>query len=106
MRYVTVEDIKKHLYIDFEADDYIIADSIDAAQSIIEKYLNVKLDDLVVDERLPYPLIQAIKIMCGNLYNNRESIAFNAVPYKIPFSFEYLLQPYKNYKRGESEVTE
>lgn len=105
MRYVTVEDIKKHLYIDFEADDYIIADSIDAAQSIIEKYLNVKLCDLVVDEQLPYPILQAIKIMVGNLYNNREGVSFNAVPYKIPFSFEYLLQPYKSYKR-ESEVTE
>ncbi len=106
MRYVTVEDIKKHLYIDFEADDYIIADYIDAAQTIIEKYLNVKLCDLVVDERLPYPLIQAIKIMVGNLYNNREGVSFNAVPYKVPFSFEYLLQPYKNYKRGESEVAQ
>lgn len=105
MRYVTVEDIKKHLYIDFEADDYIIADSIDAAQSIIEKYLNVKLCDLVVDEQLPYPILQAIKIMVGNLYNNREGVSFNAVPYKIPFSFEYLLQPYKSYKR-ESEVVQ
>lgn len=104
MRYVTVEDIKKHLYIDFEADDKIIADYIDAAQSIIEKYLNVKLDDLVVDEQLPYPILQAIKIMVGNLYNNREGVSFNAVPYKVPFSFEYLLQPYKSYKR-ESEVT-
>lgn len=105
MRYVTVEEIKRHLYVDFEADDIILADYIDASQEIIEKYLNVKLDDLVVDERLPYPILQAIKIMTGNLYNNRESVAFNAVPYKVPFSFEYLLQPYKSYKR-ESEVIE
>ncbi len=103
MRYITVEDVKRHLYIDFEADDKIIADYIDASQEIIEKYLNVKLCDLMVDERLPYPIIQAIKIMVGNLYNNREGVSFNAVPYKVPFSFEYLLQPYKNYKR---EVTE
>jgi uncharacterized phage protein (predicted DNA packaging) len=100
MRYITVEDVKRHLYIDFEADDKIIADYIDASQEIIEKYLNVKLCDLVVDERLPYPVLQAIKIMTGNLYNNRESVAFNSVPYKVPFSFEYLIQPYKNYKRG------
>lgn len=100
MRYITVEDVKRHLYIDFEADDKIIADYIDASQEVIEKYLNVKLCDLVVNERLPYPVLQAIKIMTGNLYNNRESVAFNAVPYKIPFSFEYLIQPYKNYKRG------
>ena len=105
MRYITVEDVNRHLYIDFEADDYIIADYIDAAQSIIEKYLNVKLCDLVIDERLPYPILQAIKIMVGNLYNNREGVSFNAVPYRVPFSFEYLLQPYKSYKR-ESEVAQ
>lgn len=105
MRYITVEDVKRHLYIDFEADDKIIADYIDASQEIIEKYLHVKLCDLMVNEQLPYAIIQAIKIMSGNLYNNRESVAFNAVPYKIPFSFEYLLQPYKNYKR-ESEVAQ
>lgn len=105
MRYITVEDVKRHLYIDFEADDKIIADYIDAAQEIIEKYLNVKLCDLMVDEKLPYPVLQAIKIMTSNLYNNREGVSFNAVPYRIPFSFEYLLQPYKNYKR-ESEVIE
>ena len=105
MRYITVEDAKRHLYIDFEADDKIIADYIDAAQSIIEKYLNVKLSDLMVDEQLPYAIIQAIKRMVGNLYNNREGVSFNAVPYKVPFSFEYLLQPYKNYKR-ESEVAQ
>lgn len=103
MRYITVEDVKRHLYIDFEADDKIIADYIDAAQSIIEKYLNVKLCDLMVNEQLPFPILQAIKIMVGNLYNNREGVSFNAVPYRVPFSFEYLLQPYKNYKR---EVTE
>lgn len=37
--------------------------------------------------------------MVGNLYANRESVSFNAIPYKIPFSYEYLLQPYKNFKR-------
>lgn len=105
MRYITVEDVKRHLYIDFEADDKIIADYIDAAQEIIEKYLNVKLCDLVIDERLPFPILQAIKIMTANLYNNREGVSFNAVPYRVPFSFEYLLQPYKNYKR-ESEVAQ
>jgi uncharacterized phage protein (predicted DNA packaging) len=105
MRYITVEDVKRHLYIDFEADDKIIADYIDAAQEIIEKYLNVKLCDLMVNERLPFPVLQAIKIMVGNLYNNREGVSFNAIPYKIPFSFEYLLQPYKSYKR-ESEVAQ
>ena len=102
--YITIEEIKQHLYIDFEADDIALSDMINTAEEIIEKYLNVSLLSLATDNKLPYSIKQAIKIMVGNLYSNRESVAFNAIPYKIPFSYEYLLQPYKNYKR-ESEVT-
>lgn len=97
--YITVEQIKQHLYIDFEADDAVLEEMINTAEAIIEKYLNVNLTKLAVNDELPYPIKQAIKIMVGNLYANRESVAFNAIPYKIPFSYEYLLQPYKNYKR-------
>lgn len=99
MNYITIEEIKQHLYIDFEADDEVLADMINTAEAIIEKYLNVQLAGLSADGKLPYPIKQAIKIMVGNLYANRESVSFNAIPYKIPFSYEYLLQPYKNYKR-------
>lgn len=102
--YITVEQIKQHLYIDFEADDAVLEEMINTAESIIEKYLNVNLAELVVNDELPYPIKQAIKIMVGNLYANRESVAFNAIPYKIPFSYEYLLQPYKNYKRECEQV--
>lgn len=98
--YVTIEEIKQHLYIDFEADDAMLADMIQASEEIIEKYLNTTFDTLLNENgTLPFPIKQSIKIMVGNLYNNRESVSFNAYPSKIPYSYEYLLQPYKNYKR-------
>lgn len=104
--YVTIEEIKQHLYIDFEADDALLADMIQAAEEIIEKYLNTTYEALLNENgALPYPIKQAIKIMVGNLYANRESVSFNAYPSKIPYSYEYLLQPYKVYKRNE-ETTE
>ncbi len=100
--YVTVEEIKQHLYIDFEADDAVLAEMINAAEEILEKYLNTSYSNVLnKDGTFPFPLKQAIKILVGNLYANRESVAFNAVPYKIPYSMEYLIQPYKNYKREE-----
>ena len=55
--YITVEQIKQHLYIDFEADDAVLEDMINTVEAIIEKYLNVQLADLVVDEKLPYPCL-------------------------------------------------
>lgn len=100
--YVTIDEIKQHLYIDFEADDAMLADMIQASEDIIQKYLNTTFED-IIDEygSLPISLKQAIKIMVGNLYANRESVSFNAYPSKIPYSYEYLLQPYKSYKRNE-----
>ena len=98
--YVTIEEIKQHLYIDFEADDAMLADMIQASEEIIEKYLNTTFDTFLNENgTLPFPIKQAIKIMVGNLYANRESVSFNAYPSKIPYSYEYLLQPYKNFKR-------
>ena len=98
--FVTVDEIKQHLYIDFEADDEMLADLIKASEAIIEKYLNRSYDDVLDDEgNLPPPLKQAIKIMVGNMYANRESVSFNAYPSKIPYSYEYLLQPYRKYRR-------
>ena len=98
--YVTIEEIKQHLYIEFEADDSMFADMIQASEEIIEKYLNTTFDTLLNENgTLPFPIKQAIKIMVGNLYANRESVSFNAYPSKIPYSYEYLLQPYKNFKR-------
>ena len=100
--YVTIYEIKQHLYIDFEADNAMLADMIQASEDIIQKYLNTTFED-IIDEygSLPISLKQAIKIMVGNLYANRESVSFNAYPSKIPYSYEYLLQPYKSYKRNE-----
>ena len=97
---VTLEEIKQHLYIDFEADNDLLSSMIEAAESIIEKYLNTSFDSLTDDKgNIPTPIKQAIKIMVGNLYTNRESVSFNAYPSKIPYSFEYLIQPFKNYSR-------
>ena len=62
--YVTIEEIKQHLYIDFEADDALLADMIQAAEEIIEKYLNTDYTTLLKEDgTLPFPIKQAIKIM-------------------------------------------
>ena len=47
------------------------------------------------------PLMQAIMIQCGDLYNNRESVAF-ATSSEVPRTLTYLLQPYKKYDAGLS----
>ena len=45
--YVTIDEIKQHLYIDFEADDAMLADMIQASEDIIQKYLNTTFEDII-----------------------------------------------------------
>jgi hypothetical protein len=45
---------------------------------------------------LPITIIQAIIMLATHLYLNRTIVSF-AQGYKIPLSFEFLLEPYKNY---------
>ena len=46
-------------------------------------------------------LLSAIKLLVGDLYNNRESVAF-AAPHEVPRTLHYLLQPYRKYDVGTS----
>lgn len=104
-QYVSLEDIKMHLNIDlqFKDDDYYLLSCIEVAQDALRNHLNVdNLSEVEVEDEynhgthLPVSLIHAIKLMVGNLYNNRESVAPIQM-YELPKSYDYLLTPYKKY---------
>lgn len=83
--------------MDFKADDLYILDLITVAEDTVKQHLNViSLSDLEVGGELPPAIIHAMLLMIGNLYANREPVAFTTVA-KIPLSYEYLLGLYKHY---------
>lgn len=104
--YISLADIKQHLNIDaaFTEDDSYLTSLIGVAETVVEKHIGCNLADLCdldgsgeVDEStLPSPLIHAMKLFVGNMYANRESIAF-AQSYKVPDSYDYLLSLYQHY---------
>lgn len=96
MAYVTLEALKQHLRVEYTADDSYLTTLIDVAEAAIGNELGKPLANFAADGTLPAPLVHAIKLLCGDLYNNRESVAF-ATPHEVPRSLEYLLQPYKVY---------
>lgn len=96
MAYVTLEALKQHLRVEYTADDAYLTTLIDVAEASIGNTLGKPLANFVTDGQLPAPLVHAIKLLCGDLYNNRESVAF-AAPHEVPHSLDYLLQPYKIY---------
>lgn len=97
MAYVTLTDLKSHLRVEVSADDAYLTSLISVAEQAIANELGKDLEYYEdSDNHIPTPLYQAVMILCGDLYNNRESVAF-ATPYELPRSLGYLLAPYVKY---------
>lgn len=101
--YVNLQQLKKHLNIDssFHEDDEYLCDLEQVAEHCVERHIDDKFEDIIKSSgrnTLPPPLVQAILILTGNLYANRESIAFSSHT-ELPYSLTYLLDLYKNYSK-------
>lgn len=96
--YTTLNQAKKHLQIDvdFTDDDSYITYLIQVAEDAVAQNLDIPLKDLLDDGLLPASITQAILLLVGNLYNNREPISYGTVT-KIPYTLEYLVGLYKKY---------
>jgi uncharacterized phage protein (predicted DNA packaging) len=101
MAYVTLAEAKKHLYVDdfFLDDDTYITSLIEAAECTVERQICHTLSDHVdPDGRLHPPLRQAILLMVGHYYSNREPVTFGVSMHEVPMSARYLTELYRDYK--------
>lgn len=92
---------KKHLNLenDFTDDDEYILGLIQVAEQSVRVHVNQDLEGLAEKNNgfLPSPLIQAMLLMVGNLYQNREVVGSKTQ--KLPFNYQYLIDLYRNYNR-------
>ena len=98
--FIELNRIKKHLNIDsyYTDDDDYLTYLEGVAETVVEKHIDNKLSELLdTNGDLPTPLVHAMLLFIGNLYQSRESVAFNSSPIEIPLSYSYLLDLYKNY---------
>ena len=95
---ISVEDIKKHLNIDYEEDDTYLAELIEAAEDAVQTFIQQPLEGLVdEDGKIPASLRHAIRLMVGGFYANRESAAF-AAAHEIPYNIHFLMIQYRKLK--------
>ena len=96
---IELERIKKHLNIDsgYTQDDDYITYLETVAEQIVEKHIDKTLEDIIAEEgAVPTPLLQAMLLIIGNLYDNRESVAYNNVV-EVPNTLTYILSMYRDY---------
>ena len=100
MQYLNLDLIKKHLNIDdgFHDDDSYLEALGDIGEEVTEKHIDVSLKKLTADNngKIPTPLKQAMLLLLGTYYSNRENVAF-ASSAEIPVTYSYLLSLYQNY---------
>lgn len=82
----------------FHDDDSYLEALGDVVEEVTEKHIDVSLKKLTADNngKIPTPLKQAMLLLCGSYYSNRENVAF-ASSAEIPVTYSYLLSLYQNY---------
>lgn len=97
--YIELDYAKKHLNIepDFTEDDEYILGLIDMAEQAVRVHVNEDFDLLAEQSGgcLPAPLLQAMLLMIGNMYQNREPLGTKNLA--LPFNYQYLIDLYRNY---------
>lgn len=111
--YVSLDDVKRHLRVDFDEDDRYIEGLILTAQYSVESNIGYTLENLVTSSSLqpgetgsffhsgsaivPFEIQHAIKLLVGNFYENREPVIIGTIVAQLPYGLDYLLAPYKNW---------
>jgi uncharacterized phage protein (predicted DNA packaging) len=94
MRYLTLEQCKKHEYVEHNEDDALIESYACAAEQAVENYLEEPLEQ-VINEKNREAIISAMLLFFGSLYANREG--FTTMNTQPTAAILALLKPYKRY---------
>lgn len=106
MNHLTLKLIKEHLNLDndFTLNDAYLSNLGDVVETVVERHIDDSFVYLasVNGGKLPTPLIQAMLLLLGSYYANREHIAFNA-NYEVGNSYTFLIDLYRNYSASHSD---
>jgi uncharacterized phage protein (predicted DNA packaging) len=97
MAYVTLDEVKAHLRIDFDDDDTYITELIDVAENAISVELEEDLADLETEGAIPKGLKHGILLLVGHFYAVKEPVVIGTITAKIPLTFEWIISAYKNW---------
>ena len=97
---LTLQRVKQHLNLepDFTEDDQYILGLIDMAEKAVRVQVNEEFKDIAYrNGGFPTPLLQAMLLMVGQMYMNREIIGTKTEA--LPFNYQYLIDLYRNYNK-------
>lgn len=95
--YITLEEAKEHLRVDYSDDDNYIMSLIDVVENTVAIEIGAELDTIAAEGALPKRLIQAMLLLIAHFYMMREPVTVGVTAVPIPYGFDFLLSPFKNW---------
>lgn len=98
MAYTELALLKKHVRADeFSSDDELLQNYLDAAEEWVISATNRTADELLElggGSSLPLSLQQAVLLLAGHWYNQREAVGGTTMQ-EVPFGMDALIKPYR-----------
>lgn len=106
MATVDIALLKSHVRADdFSDDDQYLAHLLDAAELYVTTATNRSTDELLAmgdGEHLPATLQQAVLLIAGHWYNQREAVSGVQMA-EVPYTLQALIKPYRKLVDGVTE---
>ena len=105
MATVDIALLKQHVRADdFSEDDAYLAHLLEAAEAYVCDATNRTSAELVeADGKLPVTLQQAVLLIAGHWYNQREAVS-GVTMVEVPYTLAALIKPYRKLVSSETEV--
>lgn len=104
MAAVDIALLKQHVRADdFSADDTYLAHLLEAAEAYVCNATNRTSDELVEGGKLPATLQQAVLMIAGHWYNQREAVSSVQMS-EVPYTLQALIKPYRKLVNDDTEV--
>ena len=97
MATVDIALLKQHVRADdFSDDDQYLAHLLEAAEQYVTEATNRSSDELLAmgGEHLPATLQQAVLLIAGHWYNQREAVSGVQMA-EVPYTLQALIKPYR-----------
>lgn len=105
MATVDIALLKKHVRADdFSDDDQYLQHLLEAAGQYVSKATNRTADELLElgNGELPAMLLQAILLIAGHWYNQREAVSGVQMA-EVPYTLQALIKPYRKLANDTTE---
>lgn len=109
MATISIELLKQHVRADdFAADDAYLQHLLDAAEEYVVNATNRELSALLSlggGDSLPASLQQAVLLIAGHWYNQREGVSASQMA-EVPYTVQALIKPFRKLAddSGEDEI--